>query len=153
MMDGRITRLVCTATVVAGAGDDARSSASTESLLRTGLPAALPEALEHALGDDPTVYIARSLHCEASAGPRRVSRCTHSGRPRDSMADAVTRSATPIARKISMVRTLMPVARGSADSPARRSTSRDRVPARASSSAVVSPARPAPTQSNRRAIA
>ena len=69
MMDGRITRLVCTATVVTHAGDESRREALAQGLLRTALPAALPGALEHALGDDPTVYVARSLHCEVSAGP------------------------------------------------------------------------------------
>ena len=69
MMDGRIARLVCTATVVTRAGDERRSAALAEGLLRTALPAALPEALEQELADDPTVYVARSLVCEVSTGP------------------------------------------------------------------------------------
>ena len=69
MTGGRISRLACTATVITRTGDEGRLAALTEGLLRTGLPAALPEALEHALAGDPTVYVARSLHCEVSAGP------------------------------------------------------------------------------------
>ncbi len=69
MTDGRISRLACTATVITRTGDEGRLAALTEGLLRTALPAALPEALEHALAGDPTVYVARSLHCEISAGP------------------------------------------------------------------------------------
>jgi hypothetical protein len=65
-MDGRIARLACTATVVAG---EARSAARAEAVLRAELPAALPAALERALAGDPTVYVARSLHCEVHAGP------------------------------------------------------------------------------------
>ena len=69
MTDGRILRLACTATVITRTGDEGRLATLTEGLLRTGLPAALPEALEHAFAGDPTVYVARSLHCEVSAGP------------------------------------------------------------------------------------
>jgi hypothetical protein len=68
-MDGRIARLVCTATVVAGEGDERQSAALAEGLLKTELPAALPAALERVLADDPTVYVARSLHCEVHTGP------------------------------------------------------------------------------------
>jgi hypothetical protein len=69
-MDGHIGRLVCTATVLTRAADEGRPAAAlAEGLLRAGLPAALPEALERALADDPAVYIARSLHCEVSVGP------------------------------------------------------------------------------------
>ena len=50
MMDGRIARLACTATVITRTGDEGRLAALAEGLLRTGLPAALPDALEHALG-------------------------------------------------------------------------------------------------------
>jgi hypothetical protein len=65
-MDGRIARLACTATVVAG---EAGSAARAEAVLRAELPAALPAALERALAGDPTVYVARSLHCEVHVGP------------------------------------------------------------------------------------
>ena len=65
-MDGRIARLVCAATVIAGEG---HSVEHAEGVLRTELPAALPTALERVLADDPAVYVARSLHCEVQAGP------------------------------------------------------------------------------------
>jgi hypothetical protein len=68
-MDGRIARLVCTATVVAREGDERQSAALAEGLLKTELPAALPGALERVLADDPTVYVARSLYCEVHTGP------------------------------------------------------------------------------------
>ena len=69
-MDGRIARLVCTATVAAREGDERQAAAAlAEGLLKTELPAALPGALERVLADDPTVYIARSLHCEVHTGP------------------------------------------------------------------------------------
>ncbi len=64
-MDGRIGRLACTATVVAG---DRPSVAHANGVLRTELPAALAAALDRALADDPTVYVARSLYCEIQAG-------------------------------------------------------------------------------------
>ena len=64
-MDGRIARLACTATVVAG---DEPSAMRADGVLRTELPAALSAALDRALADDPTVYVARSLHCEVQAG-------------------------------------------------------------------------------------
>jgi hypothetical protein len=67
-MDGRIARLVCTATVVAREGEERQSAALAEGVLKTELPAALPEALERVLAGDPTVYVARSLHCEVYAG-------------------------------------------------------------------------------------
>jgi hypothetical protein len=67
-MDGRIGRLVCTATVVAGARDGQRSVALAEGVLRTELPAALPAALDRVLADDPAVYVARSLHCDVHTG-------------------------------------------------------------------------------------
>ena len=65
-MDGRIARLACNATVVAR---ETHSVARAEAVLRAELPAALPAALERALDGDPTVYVARSLHCEVRAGP------------------------------------------------------------------------------------
>lgn len=68
-MDGRIARLVCTATVVAREGDERQSAALAEDLLKTELPSALPAALERVLADDPTVYVARSLQCEVHTGP------------------------------------------------------------------------------------
>ena len=68
-MDGRIARLVCTAAVVAPAGDPRQSGALAAGMLRTELPAALPGALEGVLADDPTVYVARSLRCEVTTGP------------------------------------------------------------------------------------
>ena len=64
-MDGRIARLACTATVAAG---DGPSVTHADGVLRTELPAALSAALERALADDPTVYVARSLRCEVQAG-------------------------------------------------------------------------------------
>ena len=64
-MDGRIARLACTAAVVAG---DGQSAVHADSVLRTELPAALSAALDLALADDPTVYVARSLQCEVQAG-------------------------------------------------------------------------------------
>ena len=64
-MDGRIARLACTASVAAG---DQPSAASADGVLRTELPAALSAALDRALAGDPTVYVARSLHCEVQAG-------------------------------------------------------------------------------------
>jgi hypothetical protein len=64
-MDGRIARLACTATVVAG---DGPSAMHADGVLRTELPAALSAALDLALADDPTVYVARSLQCEVQAG-------------------------------------------------------------------------------------
>jgi len=63
--DGRITRLVCTATVIAS---EEQSVALAEGMLRTELPAALPAALDRVLADDPAVYVARSLHCEVHSG-------------------------------------------------------------------------------------
>ena len=69
MTDGRIARLTCTATVIAGTGDEGRAVALAENLLRTTLSAALPEALGSAFADDPAVYLARFLHCEVTAGP------------------------------------------------------------------------------------
>ena len=69
MIDGRITRLVCDATVVAAAGDAGQAAALAEGVLKTELPRALPAALERVLADDPTVYVARSLRCEVRAGP------------------------------------------------------------------------------------
>ena len=68
-MDGRIARLVCTATVAAREGDERQAATLAEGLLRTELPAALPGALERVLADDPTVYVARALHCEVHTGP------------------------------------------------------------------------------------
>jgi hypothetical protein len=68
MTDGRIARLAATATVIAGQRDQARLAALAEGLLRTGLPAALPEALDAAFADDPAVYVARSVRCQVSAG-------------------------------------------------------------------------------------
>jgi hypothetical protein len=65
VMDGRIARLACTATVAAG---DGPSVTHADGVLRTELPAALSAALERALADDPTVYVARSLRCEVQAG-------------------------------------------------------------------------------------
>lgn len=64
-MDGRIARLACTASVAAG---DQPSAIYADGLLRTELPAALSAALDRALAADPTVYVARSLHCEVRAG-------------------------------------------------------------------------------------
>src|SRR5579862_7302604 len=64
-MDGRIARLACTATVVAG---DGPSAMHVDGVLRTELPEALSAALALALADDPTVYVARSLQCEVQAG-------------------------------------------------------------------------------------
>jgi hypothetical protein len=69
VIDGRIARLVCDATVVATEGDAKQSAALAEGVLKTELPGALPAALERVMGDDPTVYVARSLHCEVRAGP------------------------------------------------------------------------------------
>lgn len=67
-MDGRITRLACRATVIAGESESEQSAALAEGVLRMELPRELPAALELALADDPTVYVARSLHCEVRAG-------------------------------------------------------------------------------------
>ena len=64
-MDGRIAHLACTATVAAG---DGPSAMHADGVLRTELPAALSVALDRALADDPTVYVARSLQCEIQAG-------------------------------------------------------------------------------------
>ena len=64
-MDGRIARLACTATVVTG---DGPSATHADGVLRTELPAALSAALDRALADDPTVYVARSLRCDVQAG-------------------------------------------------------------------------------------
>jgi hypothetical protein len=69
MTDGRIARLTCTATVIARAGDEGPAVTLAEGLLRTSLPAALTEALDHAFAGDPTVYIARSVRCEIGASP------------------------------------------------------------------------------------
>ena len=64
-MDGRIARLACTASVAAA---DQPSATYADGVLRTELPAALSAALDRALAGDPTVYVARSLHCEVRAG-------------------------------------------------------------------------------------
>jgi hypothetical protein len=66
VIDGRIARVACTASVAAG---DQPSAAYADGVLRTELPAALSAALDRALVGDPTVYVARSLHCEVQAGP------------------------------------------------------------------------------------
>jgi hypothetical protein len=68
-MDGRIAHLVCIATVVAGENEPMQSAALAEGVLRMELPRELPAALERVLADDPTVYVARSLHCEVRARP------------------------------------------------------------------------------------
>src|SRR4029077_3627953 len=65
VMGGRIAHLACTASVVAG---DGPSAMHADGVLRTELPAALSVALDRALADDPTVYVARSLRCEVQAG-------------------------------------------------------------------------------------
>jgi hypothetical protein len=65
VMDGRIAHLACTATVIGG---DGPSAVHADGVLRTELPAALSVALDRALADDPTVYVARSLRCEVQAG-------------------------------------------------------------------------------------
>jgi hypothetical protein len=68
-MDGRIAHLACSATVVAGEHEPMQSAALAEGVLRMELPRELPAALERVLADDPTVYVARSLHCEVRARP------------------------------------------------------------------------------------
>ena len=64
-----------------------------------------------------------------------------------SMLPARAASATPQPRRTSMVWMEMPVARGTVDGPARRSTTSTRAPWRSAESAVARPAGPAPTMS------
>ena len=76
----------------------------------------------------------------ASVAPDAASVSTGTARAR-------TASATPQARKISIVRRLMPVARGRVDVPGCRSTTSTRAPWRAADRAVARPPGPAPTTS------
>ncbi len=78
--------------------------------------------------------------CSASVG----SRATYGSQ---STLPARTASARSHWRKISMVRVLMPVARGIVEVPARRSTTSTCAPCRSAATAVARPAGPAPTTS------
>ena len=78
---------------------------------------------------------------EAASASVGVASARHS----TSIAAARARSSRPQERSSSIVAVLTPVARGSGDGAARRSTTSVSIPARASVMAAVRPAGPAPT--------
>ncbi|OLT02152.1 hypothetical protein BJF90_05285 [Pseudonocardia sp. CNS-004] len=82
-----------------------------------------------------------------SSSGSAASVCVTATRGSQSTAPARTARSTPQNRKSSIVRVLTPVARGTVEVPARRSTTRTRAPWRSAVSAVARPAGPAPTTS------
>src|SRR6516162_10537899 len=84
---------------------------------------------------------------DSSTGPSSVCIASSSDSPPTSTSTAWMASSRPRTRKISMVRTLVPNARGRIDVPGWRSATSERTPCRASRTAAVRPTEPPPAMS------